>query len=92
MKCTCSSRLRCIETRARQDGATIRRYKCLKCDARYTTLEQVAESTGKGNVLLPQTVVDFNLLRNELCAAVVKTIGEFNPGKEHKPTFSKENL
>jgi transcriptional regulator NrdR family protein len=38
---TCGIKLKCLETRAHGGSSTYRRYKCLKCDKRFSSTENL---------------------------------------------------
>lgn len=40
--------MQCSDTRPRASGEIRRRYKCPKCDARYTTIEQAIDAPAPG--------------------------------------------
>ena len=56
MKCAeCPGKAKCMYTREGINGR-VRRYVCLRCKGRFTTLEQRATSDGKAVAIIPDDV------------------------------------
>lgn len=53
---SCDTKAGCIDSRRTASGIVRRRYRCWKCQGRFTTVEEVMLDGGPGRTLIPRAM------------------------------------
>lgn len=54
---TCDTKAGCIDSRRTAAGVVRRRYRCWKCQGRFTTIEEVMLDSAPGHKLIPKAML-----------------------------------